>query len=152
MFPIYLLFSFISKSRSQYNARIVLLETRAFWRCPVWCGSTGKKWFVLRHATKHTQRPSHNDRRRRKWPHNAPHEALRLVPMHQIDGRQPPEQGNKIWGRVEMVNVPQSAPLFRRLCITATSECFEGHTPPQPPPKLDPLARGGVAHRAKMTV
>ncbi len=33
-----------------------------------------------------------------KMPPNAPHEALRLVLMHQIYGRRPPEQGDIILG------------------------------------------------------
>jgi len=40
LFPIYLLFSFISTSPPQDNARIVLLETRAFWRYPLCRSST----------------------------------------------------------------------------------------------------------------
>ena len=35
-------FLFYLLSPPQYNARIVLLETRAFWRCPLCRGSTGK--------------------------------------------------------------------------------------------------------------
>jgi len=40
----------------------------------------------------HIQWPSHQGRRRQKWPHITPHEALHFVPMLQIDGRQPPKQ------------------------------------------------------------
>ena len=101
------LFSFISMSLPQYNARIVLLETRAFWRYPPCRGPwfNQKKWFVLRHTTKH----SHNDgRRRRKCPPDAPHEALRLVPTRQIDGRRPPEQADIILGVLRRVYGPQS--------------------------------------------
>jgi hypothetical protein len=32
-------------------------HTRAFRRYPICRGSTGQKWFVLRHTTKHTHRP-----------------------------------------------------------------------------------------------
>jgi hypothetical protein len=49
-------------------------------------------------------------------------------------------------GRIEGVYGPQSAPLFWRWCIATTSECFEGHTHPQQPKKLYPLAWGVVAH------
>jgi len=48
-----------------------------------------EKWFVLRQATKHRHNHGH---RRQKCPPNTPQEALRLVPMHQIDVRRSPEQ------------------------------------------------------------
>ena len=35
-------------------------------------------------------------------------------------------------GGVEWEYGTQSTPLFRQWCITVTSECDEGHTPPQP--------------------
>ncbi len=38
-----------------------------------------------------------------------------------------------IWGGVEGVYGPQSAPLFRRWCIATASECFEGHVHPNSP-------------------
>jgi hypothetical protein len=54
-----------------------------------------KKWFVFQQATKH----HHNHGcRRQKCPPNAPHEALRLVLTHQIDGPLPPEQADIIVG------------------------------------------------------
>ena len=131
---------------------------RAFRRYPIWCGSTGKSG-----SCSGTLQNTHNGRLTMAVASgNGPlmprtrHCALRLLLMHQIDGRQPPEQGNIIWVRVEMVNAPQSAPLYRQLCITTTSECFEGHTPPplNPPPNYIHLLGGAspVAHRAKMTV
>ncbi len=43
LFPNYLLFSFFSTSLPQYNARIILLKTRAFWRYPLCHSSTGKR-------------------------------------------------------------------------------------------------------------
>ena len=66
------------------------------------------------------------------------------MPTRQIDGQQSSEQADiYLGGGVERVNVPQNAPLF---------QSFEGHTPPQPPPKLYPLALGVIAHHVKMTV
>ena len=58
-----------------------------------------------------------------EMPPNAPHEALRLVLMHQIDVQRSPVEG--VYG-------PQSAPLFRQWCTAVTLECDEGNTPPQP--------------------
>ncbi len=46
-------------------------------------------------------------------------------------------------GGIEGVYGSKSTPLFRRWCIATTSECFEGHTHPQQPQKLYPLAGGG---------
>jgi hypothetical protein len=94
LFPIYLLFSFISTSLRRYNIRIVLLKTRAFWRNPLCRGSTGK---VVRAPAGIKHRHNHG-RRRRKCPRNTPHEALRLVPMRQIDGRRSPEQADIMLG------------------------------------------------------
>ncbi len=50
------------------------------------------------------------------------------------------------WGGVEFVFGTQSAPLFWRWWIATTLEYFEGHTHPQQPQKLHPLAQGVVAH------
>jgi hypothetical protein len=63
-----------------------------------------------------------------------------------MDGRQPPKIVDVVFGGVEGVYAPQSAPLFRRWFIATTSECFEGHTHPQQPQKLYLLAWGVVAH------
>ncbi len=58
----------------------------------------------------------------------------------------PPSLRMYFFGRVKGVYGPQSAPLFWQWWITTTLKCFEGHTHPQQPPKLCPLAPGVVAH------
>ncbi len=88
---------------------------------------------------------------------STPHEALRSMLTHQMDGWHPPEQASIIFGGVEGVYCPQRAPLFRQWCIATTSEYLWGHTHPLHPPKLYPLAPGycnpsiwciGVEHKA----
>ncbi len=51
-----------------------------------------------------------------------------------------------IWGGggIEGVYWTQSALFFPRRCIATTSECFEGHTHPQQPPKLCICLLGGL--------
>ncbi len=68
------------------------------------------------------------------------------MPMSQMDGQQPPEQAGIIFGAVEGVYGPQNTPMLWRFIIAGTKEHFEGHTHPQPPPKLHLLAQGVVAH------
>jgi hypothetical protein len=70
------------------------------------------------------------------------------MPMLLMDWRQPPEIADAVFWGVEGVYAPQSAPLFR---IATTLECFEGHTHPQQPQKLYPLAGGVVAHPFNMS-
>ena len=72
-----------------------LARDKSFLAIPTIPWFNRKKWFVLRHATKH--RHDHG-RRRRKCPPNAPHEALHLVLTHQIDEQRPPEQSDIILG------------------------------------------------------
>jgi len=63
------------------------------------------------------------------WP---PHEALRLVPMRQIDGRRSPEQADIMLGvlrgcmalKALLCSGDDASPLHRSV--------DEGHTPPQP--------------------
>ncbi len=50
--------------------------------------------------------------RRWKLPPSASHEALRPTLMHQMDGRQPPEQAGIIFGGVDGVYGPQNTPMF----------------------------------------
>ena len=106
------------------------------------CGLTGKKWFVLRHATKHTQPPS------QPWP--TPAEMAPLCPKW---GIKPCNNTLHGWatthrasgynfGESEGVYCHQSAHLFQRWCIATTLECFEGHTPPQPYKNYVHLLRG----------
>ncbi len=94
--------------------------------------------------TKHNWRHNRHNHghRRRKWPPSTPHEALRSAPMLWINTLQPPELADVIFGGVEGVYGPQSAPLFRRWWIATTSECFEGRAHPKQPQKLYPLAQG----------
>ena len=71
-----------------------------------------------------------------KWPSNAPHEALLLMPMCQIEGWQPPKQADDIvfLGGGWQGKCPSKCSFVPTMrCIAATLECFEGHTPPQPP-------------------
>ncbi len=58
--------------------------------------------------------------------------------MHQMDGRQPPEQADMIYGAVEGVYSPQNTPILWQCIIAGTKERFEGHTHPQSPPKILP--------------
>ncbi len=87
--------------------------------------------------TKHNSRHNHHNhgRRRRKWPPSTPHEALRSALMLWMNRLHSPELADVIlWGW----RVCMAAPLFRQWWIATTSECFEGHTHPQPPPKSHP--------------
>jgi hypothetical protein len=47
---------------------------------------------------------------------------------------------------VEGVHGPQNTTMLWQCIIAGTKEHFEGHTHPQPPPKLHPLSRGVIAH------
>ena len=67
--------------------------------------STKQNWHHDRH---------NHGRHRRKWPPSAPHEALRSAPMLLMDGQQPPKIVDVVFGGVEGVYAPQSAPLFWR--------------------------------------
>jgi hypothetical protein len=130
----FLFYLYVSASVQRKNR---LARDKSFLAIPTMPWFNWKKWFVLRQATKH----SHNHgRRRRKCPPNAPHKALRLIPTCQIDGQRSPEQED-VMG-VEGVYGPQSASLFRRGCIDVTSECDEGHAPPQPLNNCVRLLRG----------
>jgi hypothetical protein len=84
-----------------------------------------------------------HDCRRRKWPPSAPHEALRSAPAWHLDRRQPPKHADIILGAVKGVCGPQNTPMLWRFIIAGTKECLEGHTHPQPPPKIHLLAGGG---------
>jgi hypothetical protein len=46
------------------------------------------------------------------WPPSAPHEAFRFTPMHQMDGRQPPEQADITFEAVEGVYGPQNTSML----------------------------------------
>ncbi len=81
---------------STYNARIVLLEMRAFQQYTI----SGKKWFLLRYATKTHNHHHNHDQRRRKWPPTAPNEASSPTTTQRMDVRQPPEQVVIILGGV----------------------------------------------------
>ncbi len=70
----FLFYLYVSASVQRKNR---LARDKSFLAIPTMPWFNQKKWFVLRHATKH--RHNHG-RRRRKCPPNAPHEALRLVP------------------------------------------------------------------------
>ena len=71
--------------------------------------------------------------------------------MRRMDSRQPPEQADKIYGAVEGVYGPQNTPMLRRCIIAGTKERLEGHTPPQPPKILHPLAWGVVVHSLEVS-
>jgi hypothetical protein len=89
---------------------------------------------------------ANHGRRRRIWPPSAPHEAFCSAPMRWMDGWQPPEQAGIIFEAFEGVYGPQNTQMLWRCIIAGTKERFEGHTHPQPPPKLHALSRGVVAH------
>jgi hypothetical protein len=89
---------------------------------------------------------ANHGRRWQKWPPNTPHEALRTAPTRLMDGQQPPKQADIFLGAVEGVHGPQNTPILWRFIIAGTKECFEGHTHPQPPPQIHPLAWGAVTH------
>jgi hypothetical protein len=73
--------------------------------------------------TKHNWRHNRHNHGRlwRKCPPSTPHEALRFTLMLWTNRLQPPELANVIWGVVEGVYGPQSAPLFRQWWIATTS-------------------------------
>jgi hypothetical protein len=50
-----------------------------------------------------------------------------------MDGRQPPEQADIIFGAVEGVCGPQNTPMLWRCINARTKEHFEGHKHPHPP-------------------
>jgi hypothetical protein len=81
------------------------------------------------------QDPHNHGRHQRKWPPNAPNEASSPTTTRWIrmDGWPTPQASRYHFGGSEGVYGPQSTPLFWQWCITATAECFEGHTPPQHP-------------------
>ncbi len=81
-----------------------------------------------------------------KWPPSTPHEALRSMPMHKMDGQQPPEQADIILGGVNGVYGPQNTPMLWQCIIAGTKKRFEGHTHPQPPPNLYLLGWGVVTY------
>jgi hypothetical protein len=64
------------------------------------------------------------------------------MPTRQIDGRQPPKQVDIIFEAVEGVYGPQNALMLWQFIIAGTKERFEGHTPPQQPPKYICKPRG----------
>lgn len=128
-------------SPPQYNKRIILLETKAFWGYPICRGSTGQKWFMLGHATKHTQRPSHHGRCRWKWPPNTPH-------YEASDWWATTPQASRyvFWGGWR-VNISQSTPLFWQWCDASLQHwsVLRDNTPiPLPPQNLYPLAWGSL--------
>jgi hypothetical protein len=88
----FLIYLYVSASVQRKNC---LARVKSFLGIPTMQWFNRKKWFVFRHVTKH--RHNHGCRRR-KCPPNAPHEAVRLVLMHQIDGQRPPEQSDIILG------------------------------------------------------
>ena len=66
--------------------------------------------------------------------------------MCQMDGQQPPEQGNIIFEAVEGVYGPQNTLMLWRFIIAGTKERFEGHKHPQPPQRIHPQAWEVIAH------
>jgi hypothetical protein len=74
-----------------------------------------------------------------KWSPSAPHEALHSNPMHQMDGQQPPEQADIIFGAVEGVYGPQNTPMLWQWIIAGTKEQFEGRMHPHPPKYIHKL-------------
>ncbi len=81
-------------------------------------------------------------RRRRKWPSYAPHEALRSVPMHQMDGENPPSKWIYFLGCWGCVWPSKHSDAVMAMCIARTKERFEDHTHPWPPPKYIRKLRG----------
>jgi hypothetical protein len=99
----FLCFSFNPTSRHQYNARIVLLETRAFQQYPICHGLIGKSG-MCSGMLQNTHNHHHNyGQRQRKWPPNAPNEASSPATTRCMDGRQPPKQAVIIFGGVRGV-------------------------------------------------
>ncbi len=97
----------------------------------------------------HNHRCNHGQRRG-KWPPNAPNEASSPRKPSRMDGWQLPEQAVLYFVGSEGVYGHQSTPLFRRWCIATTSDCFEGHTPPQPL-QIYALTQGVFPHQAITT-
>ncbi len=58
-----------------------------------------------------------HDRRRRKWPPSAPHEALRSTPAQRMDRQNPPEQAEILFGAVKGVFGPQNTPMLWQFII-----------------------------------
>ena len=87
-------------SRHQYNARIVLVETRAFRRYIICHGSIRKSGLCS--GTLQNTHNHHHNHSRRPWkcPPNAPNEASSPAKLRRTDGRQPPEQAVIILGGV----------------------------------------------------
>ncbi len=59
-----------------------------------------------------------------------------------MDRGQTPEQADLILGAGKGVYDPQNTPMLWQFIIAGTKEHFEGHTHPQPPPKITKL--GGL--------
>ncbi len=93
-----------------------------------------------------------HDRRRQKWTPSAPHEALHSMRAQRMDRQQPPKQADIIFGAIKGVYGSQNTPMLWQFIITGTKERFEGHTHPQPPPKLHPLARRVVNYSFEASV
>jgi hypothetical protein len=68
-----------------------------------------------------------------------------------MDGQQPPEHADILGGVVEVVYCPQNTLMLWQCIIAGTKKCFEGHTHPQPPPKIHPQAWRVVAHPFKVS-
>ncbi len=66
--------------------------------------------------------------------------------MRQMDGQEPLEQADILFGAVEGVYGPQNTPMLWQFIIAGTKERFEGHKHPQPPQRIRPQARGVVTH------
>ncbi len=67
-----------------------------------------------------------------------------------MDGQQSPEQAAIIFVAVKDVYGPQNTPVLWQFIIAGTKERFEGHSHPQPPKKLHPLARRVVNYPFKL--
>jgi hypothetical protein len=83
--------------------------------------------------------------RRQKWHSSTPDDALRSMPMHRMNGQQPPKQGDIIFGAFEGVYGPQNTLMLWWFIIAGTKEHFGPYTP-STPPKIHLLAWGVVAH------
>ncbi len=130
--------------RSPYNSGLVRATISVTWikicftiysnTCKHWLQTTSFSVFIEIFSsliTKHNWRHNrHNHgRRRRKWSPSAPHEALRSMPMLQMNRLKCPDLADVILGGVEGVYGLQSAPLLRRWWITTTLECLRAiHT------------------------
>ncbi len=83
---------------------------------------------------------ANNDRRRRKWPPSAPHEALRSVPAQRMDRRHPPEQADILFGSVKGVYGPQNTPMLWQFIIAGA---LWGPYTPLTPQKITSASSGG---------